>query len=198
MDSPSSGTLTSPSPSPSPPPPTKRATTTLTRVPKPPKPPVVLARSTAGLDSGSELSELSEDEETEQNAPASAPLEQGEEEEEEDEDEEKQDDMADDVSAGGRRSRAQRKKGSLLPEPMWGWAYKKRTKEGTASNAPSASNLAGGHVKNGIAPATTPAEEEEEEEEPEEEDEEEEELSLQTNGCMFHCSPRPRCINGPH
>ncbi|KZS88605.1 hypothetical protein SISNIDRAFT_258049 [Sistotremastrum niveocremeum HHB9708] len=178
--------LTEPSPSPSPSPsPLSRPSPPKQIVPiatRPAMPRLLPRLSKAGLDSESELSELSEDDETEQKAPESAPLEQGEEEEEEDEDEdeENQDDKADDDSTTRSRSRAHRKKGSLLPEPMWGWAYKKRTKEGTANHAPSSSKPAGTHAKNGTASEPAFNEEEEEEEEPEEEDEEDEAFALET------------------
>ncbi|KAI0342513.1 hypothetical protein BDW22DRAFT_1420452 [Trametopsis cervina] len=82
----------SPSPSPSPPPPDTRASTSNN------------SGGGVGLDSGSELSELTEDEQDNVNNKA-------------------------DREENERPSRRGRKRGGIVPAPMWDWAYKNNKKE---------------------------------------------------------------------
>jgi hypothetical protein len=143
--------LSSPSPSPSPPPPetAERAVSQPTTA------------GGVGLDSGSELSELTEEEQDNENHSND---ENDEELDEGEEEEEAEGTRRQPVRRGGGR----RKRGGMVPAPMWDWAYKQ---------------------KKGMERGTTaPEEEEEEEEQPsppkamEEEEDEEEEGSRHTSG----------------
>ncbi|KZP21280.1 hypothetical protein FIBSPDRAFT_860733 [Athelia psychrophila] len=113
-----------------------------------------------GLDSGSELSELTEEEQD------------GDDRSDNDEDADDGENETEDTPEGNRRrpvrGGGRRKRGGMVPAPMWDWAYKQK--------------------KNGDRSATQQGELEEEEEEPtpaermeEEEDDEEEQASRQTS-----------------
>ena len=135
--------LSSPSPSPSPPPPqsNERAVSQPTTA------------GGAGLDSGSELSELTEEEQETENHS------NGDENGEELDEDEEEEDIEGTRRQPLRRGGGKRKRGGMVPAPMWDWAYKQKK-----------------NVERGV---TAPEEEEEEEEQPsppkameEEEDEE--------------------------
>ena len=99
------------------------------------------APKAAGLDSGSELTDLSDEEEKPRYEQRRNEEEEDDEDEDEDEaeEEEQEEEEEEEEERGPKRSphgMPRRRSGGLVPAPMWGWAYKK-TKSGSRRSVSS-------------------------------------------------------------